>query len=301
MILIPGTTHQITWQKQNLQDTATYYVRAVIRDTKTNTVLDTIDLTDLGSSARFSGNWNVPQDEKGFGRQISIVKTIYENSSYTQVSGMYGAWEDRYTIFNLASRSPGSTGGSYGATQQIDYQLIKEIVEKVVETKIKELPEPEKPKEFDPTSIIVEVGGIKESFKDLVARIFTLGEKIKTKDYSKEFGRIEESVESIVGDIADIQSSLKEHKRAILEGVDDMSETTIGALNTAFEKLEKVQKTFEKDFDSRVTDGINNLKNEISKDQKFEIVLNRAPEPQPKKEETKDRSSIINSLARRNA
>ena len=128
-ILIPGTSHQITWSIQNLTDTTTYYVKAVIRDLRTNIILDTLYLTDLGNG-RFSKTWNVPQDGQGFGRQIEIEKTVYEDSAYTIPSGLYGRWLDEYTIFNLANRLP-STGGYGGHGTQVDYKEITTIIKKL--------------------------------------------------------------------------------------------------------------------------------------------------------------------------
>lgn len=124
MFLIPGTSHQITWSVQNLTDSTTYYVQAKIRDVRTESLLATVNLTNLGNG-RFSGKWSVPQDPTNFGREVEIEKTVYTDSGYTTASETYGRWLDQYLIFNLGARSA-STGG-YGGGGDEHKKLIELI------------------------------------------------------------------------------------------------------------------------------------------------------------------------------
>jgi len=126
MILVPGTTHVITWSKQLLSDTATYYVQAVIRDTRTNEVLETLDLTDVDGNY-FRKAWTVVQDPTGFGREIEIQKTVYDDAEYTIPSSIYGRWLDQYTVLQIVPiGGPGSGAGGGG----MDYNVIESILEK---------------------------------------------------------------------------------------------------------------------------------------------------------------------------
>lgn len=129
MILLPGTVHYVTWTKQNLLDTATYYPQAIIKDKKSDATLATLDLSSLGSD-RYGANWNVVQDPTGMGREVSIVTTIYEDSGHTTVSGIYGAWETDYLIYELKPLGGGGGGGSSFDVNEIR-KIIREEIAKI--------------------------------------------------------------------------------------------------------------------------------------------------------------------------
>lgn len=199
MNLIPGTAHAITWSKQNLQDATTYYVRAVIRDVRTETILDTIDLDDVGGG-RYRATWNVPQDGSGRGREIEIEKTIYEDSGYTQVSGMYGRWLDSYLIFDPNRQT--NTGGFGGMA--IDYTAIRRIISEEVAGVLKNQPKTE----VDLSALVEEMGGVKQSLGERVRELFRLGQKadaIETLERSiaDKTTNFEKKVETMTKDLAD--------------------------------------------------------------------------------------------------
>jgi len=153
MILLPGTVHYVTWTKQNLLDTATYYPQAVIKDKKSDTTLDTLDLTSLGSD-RYGVSWNVVQDPTGLGREVSIVTTVYEDSGHTTVSGIYGAWETDYLIYELKPLGGfGGGGGSFDVNEI--RKIIREEIAKIEKTVIPE------PKTLDLSPIMARISEIK--------------------------------------------------------------------------------------------------------------------------------------------
>jgi hypothetical protein len=155
MILIPGTTHTITWTRQNLLDEATYYVRAVIRDVRTDEILSTVTLTEI-ASGRFSGSWSVVQDKSNRGREIDIEKTVYEDSGYTTPSAVYGRWVERYTVLDI--KQSNNTGGSSAQRHAVDYSLIAQMIENAV----KRIPPPEKPKDVDFSPVLKAIPSTKE-------------------------------------------------------------------------------------------------------------------------------------------
>lgn len=115
----------IRWTRQNLLDTTVYYPLAIVRDTRTDTVLDTIAL-DVLDSNRWAAQWNVVGDPSGQGREVEIEITIYEDSAHTQVSGIYGRWTETYLIVQLQATQTGGSGGSYGST--VDYEYIGRVI-----------------------------------------------------------------------------------------------------------------------------------------------------------------------------
>ncbi len=97
LILNPQNYFTVVRQINNHTDTATYYVKAVIRNAYTDTIIDTLQLTDKGGQ-RFKKDWLVPADPSGQGFYISIVTSVYTDSGYTTKSENYGDDENTYLI-----------------------------------------------------------------------------------------------------------------------------------------------------------------------------------------------------------
>ena len=136
MQLHPRETFTITHQLNNpayITDTA--YVRAVIRNAKTDATLATKDLTDKGSG-RFTVEYLVPADVSGQGFWISIVTTVYSDSGYTTQSQNYGVEANTYLVQERVNTNLGIGGGG----SDISYKKIREIVKEEID-KIN-IPEP---------------------------------------------------------------------------------------------------------------------------------------------------------------
>lgn len=117
-------------------DTATYYIRAVIRNAKTFATIDTINLTDQGSRI-FSYNWQAPADPSGQGLFITITTLVYTDSGYTTKSDLYGEEQDTFLIYDrfrtaqtIAAQVNAMLGG--GTSADIDYKKIRKIVDEAV-------------------------------------------------------------------------------------------------------------------------------------------------------------------------
>jgi hypothetical protein len=87
MILRPGEQFTIVRQLSDPLDTGTYYVRAVIRNLSTDSIINTVDLTDKGSQ-RFQGIWEVTPTQYDY--YVSITTTVYTDSGYSSLSPNYG-------------------------------------------------------------------------------------------------------------------------------------------------------------------------------------------------------------------
>ena len=77
--LRPTETFTIVRVLGDTVDTATYFVQAIIRNSNTGKIIDTINLTDKGNR-RFTGNWEVAADVSGEGFYIDITTTVYFNT-----------------------------------------------------------------------------------------------------------------------------------------------------------------------------------------------------------------------------
>lgn len=233
-IIIPGTKHAITWQKQNMLDESTYFVQAIIRDLKTNAILATINLTDVGNG-RFIGYWHVVQDSTGRGREIEIEKTVYEDSGYSQISGMYGRWLDRYMIYEL--KPLGGTGG--GFTQNIDLKQIESIFERKTGSLI------------DQVKSLINTGN-KESFEKILSQLDFDSQKNTVFDKLKYLFKVKrkiENIEQIESRILETSNDVIEKSKQTSEDIHLMiqsgKEELQEVLNEATEKLKNAVEVFE--------------------------------------------------------
>jgi hypothetical protein len=126
MQLSPREQFTITRQLQNPFITDTQYVRAVVRNAKTDAVIATIDLEDKGSQ-RFSKVWLVPADVSGMGFWISIVTSVYADDVYSVRSQNYGDEENTYLVQERYNRNIGG-----GVGPDIDYKKIRKIIKEEV-------------------------------------------------------------------------------------------------------------------------------------------------------------------------
>lgn len=121
-------------------DSTTYYVQAVVRNARTDAVLDTVNLTDNGSR-RFTKPWQAPADVSGDGLYILITISVYTDSNYSVRADNYGDSFDEHLI--QARPTPAMLNQASGP--DIDYKKIQKMIDdslanfkpvKVIETKI---------------------------------------------------------------------------------------------------------------------------------------------------------------------
>lgn len=200
MQLHPREQFTIVRQIEDHTDSNTYYVQAVVRNAKTDAVIDTVNLVARGGQ-RYSQNWLVPVDGSGQGFYISILTTVYEDSGHTSKSALYGEKIDIYLVQERMNVNfSGGGGGS-----DIDYKKVRKIIQEELE---KLPPYPETPKTITKTEIVT-----KEIVKEV--KVPHIVEKVVVKEVNvpqivekiKEVDRVVE-VESSV-DLNPIQKQLK--------------------------------------------------------------------------------------------
>ena len=128
MIIAPQKQFLVDLKINNPSDTDTYYVRALIKNSVTGATINTLNLTDNGSKY-FSYLWVTPADVSGNGLQITILKTVYTDSGYTNESPIYGTILENYIVRDLPRTSLGALSGqSGGASGRIDYEKIRQMI-----------------------------------------------------------------------------------------------------------------------------------------------------------------------------
>ena len=217
-ILLPGTPHYITWNKQNLLDSATYYPQAVIKHKQSEATLATLDLESF-SSDRYGKQWNVVQDPTGQGREISIIITIYEDANHTQVSRIYGAWETDYLIYQLRP----ATGGGGGT----DYNVVRRILKEELGTiKI--------PEQVDLSEIFNEVSGVKKSLSKRLKELFVIQEKSDKIEATE--GRILDNILKLDTNTAKTEKALHKATQQATDAISTASEQAISRIEAVLDK-----------------------------------------------------------------
>jgi len=122
MTLNPGEYFTIVRQLPDPNDSATYYVRAEIRNARTDELIETVALADRGSR-RFSQPWKVPFDTTGLGFYISVLTAVYTDPSYTTPSDVYSQEIQTYLVDNRFRNLGGGGGGD-----SVDYKKLAKVL-----------------------------------------------------------------------------------------------------------------------------------------------------------------------------
>lgn len=110
----PISNYSIVRQLDNVNDPATYYVRAVIKYSSNGNAYKTVDLVDMGGQ-RFVGNYVSPPASQ-VGTQIDITTYVYEDANYSVLSQVYSTTNSQFLVLAQFSPSFGSGGGSGGVS-----------------------------------------------------------------------------------------------------------------------------------------------------------------------------------------
>jgi hypothetical protein len=165
--LSPKEQFTIVRQLEDSSDSNTYYVKSVIRDAKTDDIIDTVYLTDKGTQ-RFSKVWEVCADPSGRGRFIVITSYVYSDAGYTTLSNIYAARGDTYLVETRWNYGIGGHGGG----MDVSYKKIREIVQE----EINKIPKTE----VDFSDVLLAIKAIKPTnISDLEKHLEVIGEMIQ--------------------------------------------------------------------------------------------------------------------------
>src|SRR6185369_1823353 len=111
MQLEPQQFYTLARGLEDHTDSGTYYVQAVVRNARTDALIDTVNLTDNGNR-RFTKPWLAPADPTGLGLDILITYTVYTDSGYTTKAENYGEKFDEHTVLRRMNPNLHSGGGA---------------------------------------------------------------------------------------------------------------------------------------------------------------------------------------------
>lgn len=224
MQLHPREKFIITRQLENPYITDTFYVRAVVRNSKTDAVIDTLDLVDQ-TGQRFTKEWLVPADPTGLGFYVSIVTSVYNDSGYITKSQNYGDEEQTYLIQDRYVFNP-----NYPVGPDIDYKRIQKMIDTAIKNIV--IPEPKVLKEVTIKEVVkeVKVPEVKvvqtQTNQDLtpfLVAINGIGKKIDDKPVTVVPPQKEVDLNPIVNNINEIGKSISKHLDVMLHKLESTS------------------------------------------------------------------------------
>lgn len=234
------------------QDNAAYYVRAVVRNGRTDALIETVDLTNQGDNHRYSYPWQVPADPQGEGFYIIITTSVYTDSGYTSKSELYGDKYDTYLVQERMNPLLGMGGG--GA--DVDYKKVRKIVEEVVSGAVQSLPKPEKV-DISPTDL-----------SEVMQGIVSLGQSIQNiripEQEKVDFSQILSKLDEVIR-VCSEKEFLNDHLEKLGEVIEQMKQTLSereDGLSSVGDRMDdlmaNIRKFFAKDVDS-ILEGVNGL------------------------------------------
>lgn len=254
MQLHPGEQFVITHQIGDHTDAGTYYVQAVVRNAKTDDIIDTVNLTDRGNR-RFSKSWQVPQDVSGQGFYISITTAVYTDSGYTTKSENYTEEQSEHLI--QARQNPNLGYGGGFSTPDIDYKKIKKMIDDAIagipEQKEVEIPEYE---EVDLSPLKISLDTLQKSIDSISAYIKDLPRFEKT---NVDFNPLLKNTENSLNKMQDFVVSFLDKKLEDLkQSNSDTLEATIADINGRLMNLDsslRMQENTENEDDAEENQG----------------------------------------------
>ena len=208
-------------------DTATYFVRAVIRNAASDASLETINLTDRGSR-RFSNTWSVPYYTGAI--YVIITTTVYTDSGYTTKSENYREEANTYLIAERWQFGFERAGGG------VQYEKIREMVEQAlkntrfpedettketlndIQSAINDIEIP-KPQEINLSPVIAAIKNINEKIENIH---IPEPEKINLTPIIKNQDRI---IDEIKEGTSSISQKTKTQKEEIVEEIIKLNQT----------------------------------------------------------------------------
>lgn len=223
MQLSPKSAIPVSYTASIPGDTTLYYVQAVLRDTASSTVLQTLNLTQESSTPnRYTGSFEPVSDPSGLGRPVDITITVYNDSAYTDPSLNYQISQLSYVVLQPFIANLGNGGGG----SNVSYEKIAATMLAVLEGA---------PKKEDADRVLGAISGIPRT----------------EFDYERLERVIEGFAERSSSDTASSGESLKADMRQFVADLAGKHAETTTALHGRFDKVDSALSG----ADSRDTEG----------------------------------------------
>ncbi len=260
MQLNPRENFAVVRQLEDPYDAGTYYVRAVIRNAQTDAIIATLDLA-LKDNQRYAYNWLVPADPSGQGFWISVVSSVYTDAGHTTKSQNYGDRLDTYLVQERVNPFLNQAGG--GGGPDISYKKIEQIVDTVVENRLKPIKFPK----------------ISEIVKAIIGSLPETPEQEKMPDILGPLARLETSLMTAIKAIEPVK--LAPVLTAIRMGREAMDKS-LAEVQTALESGKKDAPALDKVVENAIAQGFTSLHLALAFALSRPVAPIAEPKPEPK-------------------
>jgi len=280
MQIEPQTPLPAVYQIQDHTDPNrdSYYVRAVVRDSRTGDVIQTLNLVSE-SNGRYAKNFNAPVDGTGLGRPIDVTTAVYTDALYTTKSELYAEVLERWYV-----KSQSQNFGTSGT--EVDYEFIRKMMEKVMaDSKQEDAVEPvEPPEPVDFSPVLRAIARLETS----ISEIPEPPEQEKV-ELNPVLDAISKSQDALFAHIDAIEKPEPTDLSSVLEGIQNLADS-IGRVGDLVENLPKkdIQQTIEKTLQKLYSE--NDARHAAVK--KAMAALLGAEEPQPSAPATQPTTSF---------
>lgn len=121
--IAPGQAFPVSYSTTIPGDMTLYYVQAVLRDTQSSSILQTLNLKNVSSTPnRYTGLFGPVFDASGLGYQVDVTISVYTDPAYTVLSNNYQITQFNYTVLQPWIANLGTGGGL-----NIDYVKLQEM------------------------------------------------------------------------------------------------------------------------------------------------------------------------------
>jgi hypothetical protein len=261
MQLSPNSQIPVSYTASIPNDVTVYFVQAVLRDTQSGTILQTLNLTNVSTTPnRYQGSFKPVSDPSGLGRAVDITISVYTDSGHTTLSQNYQILQLTYTILQPWIQNLGMGGGL-----NIDYDKLQQMFDggKINNTEIgNEVARKVKRTKVDYDKIQETVSGASEKsrvslsteFKGHVDRLekllseFSRQSETNSKGHTDKFSNLEErlnKIDSKIGEGNDLSSkertSIRSELTKMLADAKTVMERSSGANSKKIEtKIQEV-------------------------------------------------------------
>ncbi len=244
-------------------DSSTYYLRALVKNAKTGTLLATVALPVI-SGRLYGATWQTPADSSGQGFYITVTTQVFTDSGYTTPASTYYEEFEPFFIydqFNLV-QSLGTQIAALlgdGGSSDVNYKKIKLIVDEARDKVIKAIPD-----KAEKTNLYPVILGI-QNLADSIGKIPTEHEEGQKFDVAPIISTIETSTKNVLEAIEANKPGETEkiNLEPVIEAIKGTNITEMQPLLTktiaALDAVEKSNAGVTKDFNSALAETKNML------------------------------------------
>jgi len=246
MTLNPQEEFVISRQLNDPADVGTNYVRAYIRNAKTDALITTLNLDDKGSQ-RFTKTWQVAPDPTGLGLYITVTTQVFTDSGYTTPSTVYGVEQHEHLVQDRLN--PFLRNAVSGP--DVDYKRIKKLLDEAIAA----IPKAEKPQPVDLIPLSEGFQAVIQEIRDIK---FPESKHVDLGPVITKLGTLERAITSIkipktdltatnklIEAKNDVLDSLAEAQEEIREGQFEKIKQFFAGLDTLIEKVNVLNGKFD--------------------------------------------------------